>query len=125
MSELSMFVGTAVQQGGGGQRIEDIQKKVIVRTQGKFPPNTSVDINTPGPGWIAEGASLSFASTQVFLDYAQVYRNGQLICAADFAGPLAADVYVSVIGPIILFYFDYHIATNDVITVWKYSKAIS
>ena len=124
MSELGLFVGVVVQQGSGGVTagIEDTQRKVMVRTGGQLPANFPVNINTPGDGWVAHGSALTFADTQEFLDYTQIYRNGQLLYIAAIGSSEVADAYVSVSGSSILISFGYGISTNDSITIWKFSK---
>ena len=123
MSELGLFVGVVVQQGSIEAGIEDTQRRIMVRIGGKLPANYPININTPGDGWIAQGSVLTFADTQEFLDYTQVYRNGQLLYIAAVGSSEIADAYVVVSGSIILISFGYSISTNDSIAIWKFAKA--
>lgn len=124
MSELALVVGTPPQQGQASQGIQDTQRKIVVRTNGKLPAGHPVNINSPGDGWTEQGGGdLSFTNTQEFLDYTQLYRNGQLLYAAETGSAEAADVYAEVSGANVLISFDYNLSTNDVITIWKFAKA--
>ena len=125
MSEMGLFVGVVVQQVSSGAvaGIEDTQRKILVRIGGKLPANFPVSINTTGDGWIGHGSDLIFSDTQEFLDYTQVYRNGQLLYIAAVGSSEVADAYISVSGSSILISFGYSISTNDSITIWKFAKA--
>lgn len=124
MSELCLFVGTlAPQPGEVIAGIEDIHRKVLVRTGGVFPADHPLNINEAGEGWVESGVDLTFMDTQEFLDYAHTYRNGQLIYVAEAGSAEAADAYVEVLSANVFISFSHPVAKNDSIIIWKFAKA--
>ena len=125
---MASYLSLVVQQpsggssGGSGSGITEAQKKILIRVGGQLTTASPIDINSPAGGWVEHGTDLTFADTQEFLDYTQVYRNGQLLYVAEYGGPETADVYVSVAGSLVQLYSDPGIVTNDVLVIWKFTK---
>lgn len=122
MSELSLIVERPITGGSATAGLDDAQRKILVRTGGQMPSNFPIDINSPGSGWVELGPDLSFADTQEFLDYTQVFRNGQLVYVLESGNLNNPDAYVSVAGSAVVMVFPYTITTNEVITIWKFTK---
>ncbi len=89
-----------------------------MRTGGCFEANTSVDINSPGPGWALLGVPVTFSGASEFTDETQVYRNGQLQLTAASASD-DNDVYFVSTDTIA---FEMNVQTNDVVQVWKFTQ---
>lgn len=122
MSELGLFVGMVQQTSVSGPVIENVQRRTLVRTDAPWPAAGVISLNNEGSGWYTQGPLLDFESTEEFLTYAQVFRNGQLLQVGDFDDPTGVDLYVSVSGSNSFLYFDYPIHQNTAIVIWKYSK---
>lgn len=124
MSELTLIVERPTSAGSATAGLDDAQRKILVRTGGVFGAGSFVEINSPGAGWAELGPDLSFLDTQDFIDYTQVYRNGQLLYVLETGNLTNPDAFVSVAGLSVLLSFPYPISTNEVITIWKFTKVV-
>ncbi len=95
----------------------EVQRRVLIRTGGQVPENTTIDINVPGAGWTVGGDDIQLTSSGVFVEAARVFTNGvlQLLGPDDAANN---DVYW--VGANYDIAFEYIIKTNDVIQVYKF-----
>lgn len=95
----------------------EVQKRVLIRTGGQVPENTTINIETPGSGWTVGGDTIQLTSSGVFIEDGRVFTNGIL----QLLGPDNAannDVYWVAANFDIA--FEYKIKTNDVIQIYKF-----
>jgi len=96
---------------------EQIQKdrQVLVRTGGQLAANTTIDLSAPDAGWTSSGDTVSWVSSDHFLDQIQIYLNGVLqLTGVDSAAD--NDVYF-VANPDQMA-FEFIIKENDIVQVW-------
>ena len=95
----------------------EVQKRVLIRTGGQVPENTTIDINAPGAGWTVGGDDIQLTSSGVFVEASKLYTNGvlQLLGPDDAANN---DVYWVAANYDIA--FEYKIRKNDVIQIYKF-----
>lgn len=123
MAELGITcpISTATGGGGVGGGV-DVDHLSLLRTGKRFLKNTTLDLNSPGAGWITAGGPVTISGAQQFVDQTQVYRNGvlQLPGIDDTSDN---DVYfVSNFSNIA---FEMDIRTSDVIQVWHFAATTS
>ncbi len=95
----------------------EVQKRVLIRTGGQIPENTTINISTPGAGWTVVGDDIQLTSSGVFLEASRLFTNGilQLLGPDDAANN---DVYWVAANYDIA--FEYKIKKNDVIQIYKH-----
>ncbi len=98
----------------------EVQKRVLIRTGGQVPENTTINISTPGAGWDVSGDDIVLTTSGVFIEAGRVFTNGilQLLGPDDAANN---DVYW--VGANYDIAFEYKIKTNDVIQVYKFPES--
>lgn len=116
MARLSLTCRQVASTATGGSI--EVDKRVLVRTGGCFEANTSVDINSPGPGWTLLGVPVTFSGGTEFIEETQVFRNGQMQLTAASASD-DNDVYFVSADTIA---FEMNVQTNDVVQVWKFTQ---
>ena len=95
----------------------EVQKRVLIRTGGQVPENTTININVPGAGWTVGGDDILLTASGVFIEDGRVFTNGilQLLGPDDAANN---DVYWVAANYDIA--FEYKIKQNDVIQIYKF-----
>lgn len=98
----------------------EVQRRVLIRTGGQVPQNTTIDIDSPGAGWTVYGDDIQLTSSGVFVEASKVYTNGilQLLGPDDAANN---DVYWVAANYDIA--FEYKIKKNDVIQIYKFPSS--
>lgn len=93
------------------------QRRVLIRTGGQVPENTTINISTPGAGWDVTGDDITLTSSGIFLEASTLFTNGilQLLGPDDAANN---DVYW--VGANYDIAFEYKIKKNDVIQIYKF-----
>ncbi len=119
MAELSLTCPTSTAAAGGSGNV-DIDSRRLIRNGGIFSANTSLDINSPGAGWLLSGREVTFSGSADFINTTQVYRNGQLLLTAEDASD-DFDVYFVTANSTLAFESD--VQDLDIIQVWKFSEA--
>ena len=116
MAELSITcpVTTAVVETGG---FAEVRRRVLVRTGGNFGANTTLDIGSPGAGWVAFGDAVTFSGATDFVENTQVFRNGVIQLTGENASSDNDLYFVAPSGSIA---FEYHLVENDIIQIWKF-----
>lgn len=98
----------------------EVQKRVLIRTGGQVPENTTISIDAPGAGWTVYGDDIQLTSSGTFIEASKVYTNGIL----QLLGPDDAsnnDVYWVAANYDIA--FEYKIKQNDVIQIYKFPSS--
>jgi hypothetical protein len=95
----------------------EVQRRVLIRTGGQVPENTTIDINAPGAGWTVTGDDIQLTTSGTFVEASKVYTNGilQLLGPDD-----AADNDVYWVAPNYDIAFEYKLKQNDVIQIYKF-----
>lgn len=117
MAELSLgFSKPPVILAGG---VEEVRRKQLTRLSENFPAGGIININNPGSEWELDGETITFSSTEDFIERVKIYRNGQLL---DTGFPTEdCDVFPVISGPQnSQISFKMFITKNDVIQIWKY-----
>lgn len=123
MAELGFTCPRTTANGGSGSGTIDLDKRTLRRTGGCFESNTSVDLNSPGAGWVVSGDVVTYSGGSEFTGTSQVFHNGDLLQTAATSGT-GCDVYLATAsGSEIAFGFN--IEENDIVQVWKFAATTS
>jgi hypothetical protein len=121
MAELGITCPPASSTAAGGSNL-DLEKLSLIRTDGRFAKDTTLDLNNPGTGWTSIGGPVVISGSQEFVEQIQTFRNGIIQLPGESSSD-DYDVYFVAANGSIAFESDLH--KHDVVQVWNFKTTIS
>lgn len=99
-----------------------MQRRILIRTGGPVPQNTTIDTLDPGDGWVTFGDQTTFSGATDFTELTQIYRNGMHQLTGESASDDNDVYFVSISGSLA---FEHVVALNDIVQIWRFNPTTS